>query len=154
VFLLVLRSRLVLLRLWSRLPLLLLLGHLTLLLLRGRLPLLLLRSRLALLLLRSRLPLLLLRGRRLVLLRSRLVLLLLHYSAIGCLQRRWSFHVAIGRKRLVDRHIGRAATIRTGKLSLVGAGSTLILDLCPHGRSVRLMHRRQFGRPRTRLETT
>jgi len=92
-----------------------------LLLLRSCLPLLLLRGRLALLLLRSCLALLLLR--------SRLPLLLLLYIPIGCPQRRWSLHVAIGRKRLPDSHIGRAAMIRTGKLGPVGAGSSLILHL-------------------------
>ena len=63
------------------------------------------------------------------LLRRRLMLLLLRYSPIGSLQRRWCFHVAIGRKRLADSHIGRAAMIRIGKLGPVGAGSTLILHL-------------------------
>ena len=40
------------------------------------------------------------------------------------------------------------------KLCSVGAGSALILDLCPHGRSVLLMHRCQFRGPRVHLETT
>ena len=118
-----------LLLLRSRLPLLLR-SRLVLLLLRSRLPLLRLRCCLVLLLLRCRLPLLRLRSRLpLLRLRSRLPLLLLLYIPIGCLERRWSPHVAIGRKRLVDGHIGRTAMIRIGKLGPVGARSTLILHL-------------------------
>jgi hypothetical protein len=89
--------------------------------LRSLLALLWLRARLVLLWLRSFLPLLRLR--------SRLVLLLLLYIPIGCPQRRWSLHVVIGRKRLPNRHIGRAAMIRIRKLGPVGAGSSLILHL-------------------------
>ena len=40
------------------------------------------------------------------------------------------------------------------KLRPVGAGSMFILDLCPHGRSVLLMHRCQFRGPRPHLNTT
>lgn len=144
-----LRSCLTLL-LWCRLTLLrsclTLLWWCRLTLLRNRLPFL--GGRLALLwrcpmllwcrlaLLRNRLPflrgcLVLLLGPRLMLLllRRRLVLLLLLYSPIGFLQRRWRFYVAIGRERLADSHIGRAAMICTDKLSPVGAGRTLILHL-------------------------
>ena len=168
-----LRIHLALLWLRIRLTLLLLRIHLALLLLRGKLPLfrirlahlrlrirltlllLLLRIPLALLLLRIPLtPLLLRIGLTLLLLRIPLTLLLLLYIPIGCLERCWSSHVAIGRKRLVDSHIRWAAMIRVGKLGPVSAGSMLILHLCPHGRSVLLMHRRQFLRPRPFLDTT
>ncbi len=101
--------------------------------------------------------LLLLLWRRLMLLllwcRLVLLLLLLH-SPIGFLQCRRCFHVAIGRKRLADSHVGRAAMIRIGKLGLVGAGSTLILHLRRHRCSVRLMHCRQFRRPRRRPDAS
>ena len=153
---LLLRGSLALLRLRKRLALLLR-RSLTLLRLRNCLALLLLRSRLALLLLRSPLaPLLLRRSLTLLLLRSRLalLLLLLLYNPIRSLQRRWSSYIAIGRKRMADSHIGRAAMIRTGKLGPVGSGGTLILHLSTHGRSVRLMHRRQLRRMRRRPDTT
>jgi hypothetical protein len=44
--------------------------------------------------------------------------------------------------------------IRSGKLIRVGGGSTLILHLCPHGRSVRIAHRYPFCRPRRYAKTT
>jgi hypothetical protein len=159
--LMLLRNRLTLLR--SRLMLLLrcrlawLLLWRCLMLLRDRLTFL--RSCLVLLLwfrltlLRSRLALLLLwRCLMLLLLWCRLVLLLLLHSPIGSLQRGRCFHVAIGRERLADCHIGRAAMICAGKLGLVGAGGTLILHLGCHRRRVRLMHCRQFRRPRRRMD--
>ena len=43
--------------------------------------------------------------------------------------------------------------IRIGKLATVGSGSALILLLCLHGRSVRLMHCRQLCRPRRSPDT-
>lgn len=88
-------------------------------------------------------------------LRSRLALLLLplFYFPIGCPQRRWGLHVVIGRKRRVDGHMSGAAMIRAGKLATVCGGSALILQLRLHGRSVLLMHRRQFRWPRRRPYT-
>lgn len=155
-----LRSRLALL--WRSLPLLW--RSLALrsgLPLRSRLALLwgrtLLRSRLAL---RGRLPLLL----RLVLLRLTLLLLsclalllrlvlLLRDCTIGFLQRRWGPHIAICRKRLGYGKTRWPAMVGTRKLCSIAAGGTLILYLCPHRRSVLLMHRRHFSRPRPHLET-
>jgi hypothetical protein len=165
--------------LWSRLPLLLrlvllrltllllsrlMLLRLTLLLLSRlallRLPLLLLSRlallRLPLLLLLPCLPLLLLS--RLVLLRLTLLLLprlmlLLRDSTIGFLQCRWSPHIAICGQRPGCGKTRWPAMVGTRKLCSIAAGGTLILDLCPHGRSVLLMHRRQFSRPRPHLET-
>ena len=167
--LVLLRSRLVLLRLRSHLTLLRLRCCLTLLrrrltLLRSHL-MLLLWCHLALLLLlwrrlmflRGRLMLLLLLRRRLMLLllRCRLVLLLLLlHSPIGFLERRRWFHVAIGREWLADRHIGRASMICIGELGPVGARRTLILHLGRHRCSVRLMHGRQFRRPRRRPDAS
>jgi hypothetical protein len=43
--------------------------------------------------------------------------------------------------------------IHVRKLCSIGAGGALILHLRPHGCRVLLMHRRQFRRPRTHLET-
>ena len=83
-----------------------------------------------------------------------LLLLLLLYISIGCPQRRWSFHVMIGSKRLVDGHAGRTAMICTGKLGAVGAGCMLILHLSAHRRSVRLIHRHPLRGPRRHMETT
>jgi hypothetical protein len=176
--LLALRSRLALLRsgltlllllaLRSGLTLLLLLALrscLTLLLLlalRSCLTLLLLlalRSCLTLLLaLRSGLALLLLPLLRNCLALVRLALLtrlmlLLSNSPIGCPQRRWGPHVAICRKRPGDGHTAWPAVVDTRKLSVVGAGSTLILDLRPHRRSMLLVQRRQLRGPRSHPET-
>ena len=140
-----LRSRLAL---RGRLPLLLrlVLLRLTLLLLSClalllRLVLLLLLTCLALLLLLTCLALLL-----------RLVLLL-RDCTIGFLQRRWGPHIAICRKRLGYGKTRWPAMVGTRKLCSIAAGGTLILYLCPHRRSVLLMHRRHFSRPRPHLET-
>jgi hypothetical protein len=83
-------------------------------------------------------------------LRSRLALLLSLYFPICRPQRWWGLHVVVGRERLVDGYKSRTTMIRAGKLATVGGGSALILDLCFHRRSVRLMHRRQLRRPRRR----
>jgi hypothetical protein len=48
-------------------------------------------------------------------------------------------HIAIGCKGPADSHTGWAAMIDALKLGPVGAGSVLILELRPHGRSVLLM---------------
>jgi hypothetical protein len=69
-----------------------------------------------------------------------MLLLLLLYIPIGCPQCRRSFHVAIGRKRLVDGHMSRTAMVRAGKLVAIGAGRALILELGSHGRSMLLTH--------------
>jgi hypothetical protein len=124
-----------------RLVLLLLLTCLALLLLLTCLALLLLLTRLALLLLLTCLALLL-----------RLVLLL-RDCTIGFLQRRWGPHIAICRKRLGYGKTRWPAMVGTRKLCSIAAGGTLILYLCPHRRSVLLMHRRHFSRPRPHLET-
>ena len=88
-------------------------------------------------------------------LRGRLMLLLLLiHCPIGCPQRRRSLHVAVGRKRLLDGHIRRAAMICTGKLGAVGAGGALILELCSHGRSMLLPHCHPLRGPRRNMETT
>ena len=155
---LLLRLRLPLL-LWGCLTLLLWLLCLTLLLRLLRLTLLLRLLRLALL--RCCLPLLLrcclallLRCCLTLLLRRRLMLrLLLRYSSIGCLQSRWSPYAAICRERPGCDHASRPAMVDIRKLRPVGAGGALILHLCPHGRSVLLMHRCQFRGTRTHLET-
>ena len=153
--LLLLRRSLTLLLLRSLLPLLLLRRRLTLLLLLNRLPLLLLRSCLTLLLLLNRLALLLLRSLLpQLLLRSRLALLLLRSSLIAHRRYRWGPHIAIGCKRPADGHAGRAAMIHVGKLSPVGAGSTLVLHLRRHGCSVRLTQRAQFRGSRPHLDST
>jgi hypothetical protein len=121
--------------------------------------LLALRSCLTLLLaLRSGLALLLLPLLRNCLALVRLALLtrlmlLLSNSPIGCPQRRWGPHVAICRKRPGDGHTAWPAVVDTRKLSVVGAGSTLILDLRPHRRSMLLVQRRQLRGPRSHPET-
>ena len=157
---------LLLLLLLNRLALLLLRGHLALLLLLriclallfllNRLALLLLRISLTLLFLRRRLPLLLLfrKSLALLLLLIYLTLLLLRSRLIAHRRCRWSPHVAIGRKWLVDGHAGRAAMINVGKLSPVGAGSTFVLNLRTHGCSMWLAQRRQFRGSRSHLDTT
>jgi hypothetical protein len=126
-----LRSSLMLL--WSSLTLLL--NRLTLLLLLDSLMLLLLLNGLMLLLLLTSLMLLL----------NCLALLLLD-SLIVHLDRRRDSHVAICGERLVDGHAGWTAMIHIRKLSPVGAGSTLILNLRPHRRSMLFMPRCQFRR--------
>lgn len=146
-----LRRSLALLRLRSRLAL----RHgLTLLRLRSCPTLFRLRNRLALL--RTSLTLLRLRSNLtlLLLLGNRLALLLLLYRPIGLPQRRRSTHIAIRGERLSNRHIRRAATIGTGELGPIGPGSTLILHLSLHRRSVRLAHCNQFRRPGRRPHTT
>lgn len=135
--------------------------------LRGGLPLgcrlTLLLDSLALLLLRSlallRLTLLLdslplLQLRSLALLLNRLMLLdwlvllldslmlLLGGGLVVSLQRGRGSDVAIGGKRLIDGHGGRAAMVDIGKLGPVGAGGPLILDLRPHGSGMLLALRR------------
>ena len=135
---------LLLLLLWSRLPLLLLLDSLMLLLLMNSLLRLLLLNGLTLLLLLRRLPLLLLLRNRLALLRAYL---------IPCLQRRWSPHVVIRRKRLADRDAGWTAMIDAGKLSPIGAGHALILHLRRHGRGTRRTQRRQLRGSRPHLHS-
>jgi hypothetical protein len=139
-----LRSRLAL---RGRLPLLL---RLVLLLLLTCLALLLLLTCLALLLLLTRLALLLLLTCLALLLR---LVLLLRDCTIGFLQRRWGPHIAICRKRLGYGKTRWPAMVGTRKLCSIAAGGTLILYLCPHRRSVLLMHRRHFSRPRPHLET-
>src|SRR5580658_2126939 len=89
-----------------------------------------------------------------LLLLSRLVLLLLFYGPVCSLQRWGSSHVAIGSEWLIDGDVRRAAVICSGELGAVGAGGALILHLCPHGRSVLLMHCRQFRGPGRRSNTT
>ena len=59
----------------------------------------------------------------------------------------------IRRERRVDDHMIGTAMIRTGILSFVSGGSALILQLCLHWRSVRLVHRRQLRRPRRHTDT-
>jgi hypothetical protein len=148
--LLLLRSRLALLLLRCSLALLLLLNRLALLLLLNRLALLLLLSRLTLLLLWSCLTLLLLLNPlALLLLRSRLTLL--GRGLIACLHRRRGSHIAICRKRLPNGHAGWVAMVYVGKLRPVGAGDVLILELCPHRRSVLFMASRQFRGPGAHL---
>src|ERR1035437_4948450 len=56
---------------------------------------------------------------------------LLRLCLIVHLHRGGGLHVAIGRKRLADGRVGRAAMIDVRKLGLVGAGNMLILDLRP-----------------------
>jgi len=68
-----------------------------------------------------------------------LLLLLLNFT-ICFPQGRRCFHVAIGRKRLIDSHMSRASMIRIGKLGAIGAGGALILELCSHGRCMLLPH--------------
>lgn len=114
--------------------------------LRIRLPRLRLRSRMVFRRLRSRLALTRLRGG--------LTLLLLLNFPIGDAKRRRGFYVAVGRKRLVDGHVIRASMIRTRKLGTVGAGCALILDLCPHGRSMLLPHGHPLRGTRRNMETT
>jgi len=168
--LLLLRGGLALLLLWGGLTLLLLWGGLTLLLLWCGLALLLLWCGLALLLLRGGLALLLLWGGLvlllllllnsltlllllgcLALLRLGSLALLLLDSLIARLERRRDSHIAICGERLVDGQIGRTPMIDVGKLSPVGAGNMLILELSPHGRSMLFMPRRQFRRPGAHL---
>jgi len=144
---------LTLLLLWCGLALLLLRGGLALLLLWGGLVLLLLLllNSLVLPLLASLTLLLLL----LPLLNSLTLLLLLGclalLSLIARLERRRDSHIAICGERLVDGQIGRTPMIDVGKLSPVGAGNMLILELSPHGRSMLFMPRRQFRRPGAHL---
>jgi len=170
-----LRPRLALLRLRSCLPLVRLRISLALPRLRPRLTLARLRISLALVRLRISLalprlrpclPLIRLRSAfALPRLRPRLtlprlwsclvlLLLLLLYIPIGCPQCRWNFHVVIGWQRLIDGHTSRAAMVRIGKLSPVGAGCMLILHLSPHRCSVRLIHRHPLRGPRRDPYTT
>jgi hypothetical protein len=162
--LLLLWCGLALLLLWCGLALLLLRGGLALLLLWGGLVLLLLLllnslvlpllASLTLLLLLlpllNSLTLLLLLG-CLALLRLGSLALLLLDSLIARLERRRDSHIAICGERLVDGQIGRTPMIDVGKLSPVGAGNMLILELSPHGRSMLFMPRRQFRRPGAHL---
>lgn len=83
-----------------------------------------------------------------------MLLLLLLYFPIGRPQRRRSLHVAVCRKRLLDSHICWATMICTGKLAAVGAGRTLILELCSHGQSMLLPHCHPLRGPRRNMETT
>jgi hypothetical protein len=69
---------------------------------------------------------------------------LLRFRLIASLHRRRGSHIAICRKRLLDGHAGWAAMVYVGKLRPIGAGNVLILDLCPHGRSMLFMASRQF----------
>ena len=142
--LLLLHPLALLLLLLHSLTLLLLLSSLVLLLLLSRLVLLLLLYTLTLLLLSSLVLLLLLYTLTLLLLLSSLVLLLLHSLALLLLQRSGGPHVTVCRKRPVDGKAGRAAMIDVRKLSPVGAGSALILDLRPHGCGMLLTQRSQF----------
>jgi hypothetical protein len=126
---------------------LLLLASLTLLLLL--LPLL---NSLTLLLLLGCLALLRLGSLALLLrLEPLMLLLLLRDSLIVHLNRRRDSHIAICGERLVDSQIGWTAMIDVGKLSPVGAGNMLILELSPHGRSMLFMPRHQFRRPGAHL---
>lgn len=163
--LLLLLDRLMLLLLLNRLVLLLLLNCLVLWLHRGRLalPLLLLhRGTLVLLLHRGVLMLLLLlhRGGLMLLLRwSHWALLLLHRmllllrrGLIACFYHRRHTDVAIGRERLVDDQAGWTAMVHAGKLSSIGAGGVLILQLRTHGRSVLFLASRQFRRSGAHLQ--
>ena len=78
---------------------------------------------------------------------------LLRSFLIARLQSRRSSHVVVCRKRLADREAGRTAMIHTGKLSPIGAGGALILELRRHGRGMRRMQRRQFCGSRTHLHS-
>jgi hypothetical protein len=78
---------------------------------------------------------------------------LLRSSLIARLCCRWSSDVAICRKRLAYCQAGWTAMVDGRKLSPVGAGSTLILHLSPHGRSMRLMASRQFRRSGSHLQS-
>jgi len=123
-----------------------------LLLLLFSLALLLLLSRLALL--RRFLSLLLLLLNSLTLSRHFLPLLLLRRSLIARLQRGWSPHVAIRRKRLIDRRIGRTAMIHTCKLRSVGAGGALVFHLRRHGSGMWRTQRGQLSGSRPHLDPT
>jgi hypothetical protein len=90
----------------------------------------------------------------LVLLWSCLALLLLRDSPIGFLQRRWGLHVAVCRERPGYDQTAWPPMVDTRKLCAVGGGGMLILHLCPHRRSVLLMHRCQFRGTRVHLEAT
>ena len=82
-----------------------------------------------------------------------MMLLLLLDLPIGGPQRRWSFDIAIGRKRLVDGHVSRTAMIRSGKLVAVGGGGSLILELRLHGRGMRLPHCHTLRGTRRNMQT-
>jgi hypothetical protein len=71
-------------------------------------------------------------------------LALLRFSLIVCLHGRRHANVAICRKGLADGKIGWPAMIDVRKLRAVGAGDMLVLNLCPHGRSMLLMQSCQF----------
>ena len=86
--------------------------------------------------------------------RSHRTLLLLRGGLIAGLQRRRSPHVAIGRERLVDGQAGWTAMVDAGKLSPVGAGNVLILQLCRHRRSMLFMASRQFRGSGPYLQST
>lgn len=61
-------------------------------------------------------------------------------------------HIVICRDRTADGHVGGTAMIDGRELSSIGAGETLILQLCAHRGSMRFMERRQFRGPRSRLD--
>lgn len=85
------------------------------------------------------------RGWPLLLRRRHRTLLLLGRGLIVRLQRSRSVDVAVGRERLADDQTGRAAMVDADKLSPIGAGCVLILQLRPHGWSVLLMAGGQFS---------
>jgi len=79
--------------------------------------------------------------------------LLLGNRLIVRLHRRRNPHIAICGDWPADGEVGRAAVVDVGKLSAVGAGNVLILELCPHGRGMLLVERRQLRGSGAHLHT-
>ncbi len=147
------RRSLALLRRRRSLTLLLQRCSLALLLRRRSLTLLLRRCSLTLLLRRRSLTLLLRRrSLALLLLRCRLALLLLLYSRGTDRRSRRDPDVAISRKGPTGGDAGWLAMVHVGKLSTIGAGRTLILQLGTHGSRMLFMQRRQFRWPGAHLD--